>query len=329
MLFERQVARKPDLYPWTRDFRKAMWNGFWTAEKFTFDADVFDFNNNMTEAERQVVTRTLAGIAQVEVAVKKFWSRLGDNLPHPSISGLGTVMAGVEEIHNDAYEKLLGKLGLDDVFEQNLDVPAIGGRVGYLNKHNDKVYGSDRKQYVYSLILFTLFVENVSLFSQFFILLWLNRFDNKLKDTAQQVKYTRNEELLHGQAGTKIINTLRQEYPELFDAELEAKILEETHVALRVEYDLIDWMLQGFEKMGHDERGNERPLNAQVLKSYIADRFNESLVGIGYPAQFVVDPDDLAKTFWMTEGLLAPAKVDFFHGEPTGYSHNSTDDDDF
>lgn len=321
MLFTKQVARKPDLYPWTKPFIKAMRDGQWTADKFSFDSDVVEFKHELTDQERQMVTRCLAAIAQIEVAVKTFWSHLGDHLPHPSVTDLGITMAHIEVIHNDAYEKLLDRLGLEDIFTQNMAVPALAGRVAYLTKHNAKTYGDDRKQYIYSLILFTLFVENVSLFSQFYIILWLNRFDNRLKDAAQQVKYTRNEELLHAQAGMKLINTLRLEYPELFDAELEAKIRSECGAAWQAEAALIDWMVGDYE----------RPkLSAGLLKSYVAQRLNESLEGIGYTAEFVVPEADKADTFWMTEGLFAPAKVDFFHSEPTGYTKNdTTDDDDF
>lgn len=320
-LFDPQIARKPDHYPWTKDFRNAMWHGHWTAEKFSFDSDVADFRHNMTDQERQMVTRCLAAIAQIEVAVKTFWARLGDNLPHPSVSSLGTVMAGVEEIHNDAYEKLLERLGLEDIFEQNLEVPAIAGRVTYLRKHNQKIYGDDRKQYVYSLILFTLFVENVSLFSQFYVVLWINRFQNQLKDAAQQVKYTRNEELLHAQAGMKLINTLRAEYPELFDDQLEERIRLECMSAYLAESNLIDWMVEDYDRPG---------LNRHILKSFVADRFNESLEGIGMKPVFEVSDEHRKDFFWMTESLLAPSKVDFFHSEPTAYTKaDQADDDDF
>jgi ribonucleoside-diphosphate reductase beta chain len=319
MLFERQVARKPDLYPWATPFIEAMHEGFWTVKKFTFDSDKTDFELNLTPEERVMVTRTLAAIAQIEIKVKEFWARLGQHLPHPSMSDLGITMANIEVIHNQAYERLLEKLGLENVFIENMNVPAIAGRVGYLTKHTEKVYGDDRKQYIYSLILFTLFVENVSLFSQFYVLLWLNRFNNVLKDTAQQVKYTRNEELLHAQAGMKIVNTLRQEYPELFDAELERKIQHECHVALGAECELINWMVG-------DYQGDK--LNAHLLKEYVAIRLNESLEGIGYAPVFVIDEAAKRETFWMTEGLLAPAKVDFFHSEPTSYTQADAPDED-
>ncbi|SCW95864.1 ribonucleotide-diphosphate reductase subunit beta [Ancylobacter rudongensis] len=319
MLFDRQITRLPDHYPRAQTFIEAMQDGFWTAKKFHFDSDKTDFELNLTEQERVMLTRVLAAIAQIEVAVKKFWVRLGDHLPHPSITDLGITMGYIEVIHNNAYEKLLKKLGLTHVFEENMKVPALAGRVGYLTKHSERNYSDDRRQFIYSLILFTLFVENVSLFSQFYVVLNLNRFKGVLKDTAQQVKYTRNEELLHAQAGMWIINTLRAEYPELFDEELERKIKHECHVALGAECELINWMVG-------DYQGEK--LNAELLKGYVAQRLNESLEGIGYEPVFHVTEEVKKETFWMTEGLLAPAKVDFFHSEPTAYTQADTPDDD-
>jgi ribonucleoside-diphosphate reductase beta chain len=110
----------------------------------------------------------LSAIGQIEISVKKFWTKLGDNLPHPAVSDLGITMGNIEVIHNNAYEKLLDVLQLQDIFEENLKLDIIQGRVKYLRKYLDKHYKDSRKQYIYSLILFTLYVENVSLFSQFY-----------------------------------------------------------------------------------------------------------------------------------------------------------------
>ena len=73
-------------------------------------------------------------------------------------------MANTEVIHNNAYERLLDILGLEEVFEENLKLEWIQGRVNYLRKYTHRFYKNSQKQYLYALILFTLFVENVSLF---------------------------------------------------------------------------------------------------------------------------------------------------------------------
>ena len=70
--------------------------------------------------KREIIIRTLSAIGQIEIAVKTFWAKLGDNLPHPSIRDMGYVMANIEVIHNKAYERLIDVLGLEHVFEENL-----------------------------------------------------------------------------------------------------------------------------------------------------------------------------------------------------------------
>lgn len=310
-IFTEQISRKPNLYPWTDQFMEAMHNGFWTDKEFSFKSDIQQFKVELTDQEREIIIRTLSAIGQIEVAVKTFWAKLGDNLPHPSLADLGYVMANTEVIHNNAYERLLDILGLEEVFEENLKLEWIQGRVNYLRKYTHRFYKNSQKQYLYALILFTLFVENVSLFSQFYIVNWFARNKNVLKDTDQQVKYTRNEENIHALVGIKIINTIREELPELFDEELEERILHEAGEALIAESKIVDWMVNGYEEKG---------LNADVLKGFIKNRIISSLELIGFKAPFEVDNGALASTMWFEEELLGNNMADFFHTRPTEYS---------
>jgi ribonucleoside-diphosphate reductase beta chain len=288
-----------------------MHNGFWTDKEFSFKSDIQQFKVNLTDQEREIVIRTLSAIGQIEVAVKTFWAKLGENLPHPSLQDLGYVMANVEVIHNNAYERLISVLGLEDVFEENLKLDWIQGRVNYLRKYTHRFYKDSKKQYLYALILFTLFVENVSLFSQFYVINWFARFKNVLKDTDQQVKYTRNEEQIHALVGIKIINTIRKEYPELFDEELENRIIHEAEQAFSSESKIVDWMINGIK---------EEQLSAPILKEFIKNRINESLVQIGFRKAFEVDPEAIKKTKWFEEELLGNNMTDFFHSRPVEYS---------
>lgn len=322
-IFEEQISRKPNKYPWTKQFIEAMHNGFWTDKEFSFKADYHQFKTALDDKEREIIVRTLSAIGQIEVAVKTFWSKLGENLPHPSLSDLGLVMANIEVIHNNAYERLLDELNMEDIFEENLKLEWIQGRVKYLKKYTHRFYKDSKKQYLYALILFTLFVENVSLFSQFYVINWFAKNKNVLKDTDQQVRYTRNEEAIHAMVGMKIINTIREEHPELFDKELEERILHEAEQAFIAESKIIDWMVNGI-----DEKG----LSAPILKEFIKNRINDSLVGIGFPKVFEIDDTILDETFWFDEQLLAPNMTDFFHSRPVEYAKNTqsyTEDDLF
>jgi ribonucleoside-diphosphate reductase beta chain len=311
MIFDEQITRKPDHYPWTQDFIEAMHNGFWTHREFNFQSDIQDFKVSLTDQERQIIIRALSTIGQLEISVKKFWAKLGDNLPHPSINDMGYVMANVEVIHGDAYERLLEVLGIDDSFDEILKLDIIKGRVNYLRKHLHKFHDNNKKQFIYSLILFTLFVENIALFSQFYTISWFGRYKNVLKDTNKQVEYTSREENLHAMIGMKVINTIREEYPELFDEELKAKIEHESRDAIKYECQIIEWIVNGY---GHDK------LNSDLLKEFIKNRMNESLKQIGYDPVFEVDNEIISKTIWFDEQVLGNNMTDFFHSRPVEYA---------
>jgi ribonucleoside-diphosphate reductase beta chain len=313
-IFTEQISRKPNRYPWTEQFIDSMHHGFWTDKEFNFKSDIQQFKVILNDQEREIIVRTLSAIGQIEVAVKTFWAKLGENLPHPSLQDLGYVMANVEVIHNNAYERLLRVLDLEDVFEENLKLEWIQGRVKYLRKHTHRFYKDSKKQYLYALILFTLFVENVSLFSQFYVINWFARFHNVLKDTDQQVKYTRNEEAIHALVGIKIINTIREEHPELFDEELTEKICFEAGEAFKSESKIIDWMINGID---------EENLSAPILKEFIKNRINESLFQIGFPKIFEIDASIIAKTRWFDEEMLGNNMADFFYSRPTEYSRSN------
>jgi len=315
-LFDEQISRKPNKYPWTKEFIDAIWQGFWTPDEFSFTADKGQFRSELTEQERGMMTRNLSAIGQIEIAVKTFWANLGANLPHPSLSDLGFAMANSEVIHNLAYEKLLDVLNMEHVFAENLKDPVIKGRVDYLRKYAKRVYVDDRKQYIYSIALFTLFVENASLFSQFYVVMHFNRFRALLKDTTQQVQYTRNEENLHAMIGIKIIQTLREEYPELFDQEMEDRINQEIVEAIECEGRVIEWIMQGYEAPG---------LSEDILKAFVKRRICDAVGQIGFQAPALTEEELnlLDHTEWFDEELLGGTMTDFFAKRPVEYTRNN------
>ena len=314
MIFEEQISRKPDHYPWAYEFIEAMDNGHWTDKEFSFASDIQDFNVVLSEDFKQCTIRTLSAISQVETAVKVWWGALGINLPHPSLIDLGFKLAAIEVTHGIAYGRLLEELAIEEIYEQNLKLPFFKGRVDYLRKYTKKEYKDKRKQYLYSVILFTLFVENVSLFSQFYIVNWMNRHKNVLKATTQQTAYTALEEKIHALVGIKIINTIHEEHPELFDEELESKVLHEAEEAFKAESNIIDWMIGDI---------NEDGLNEEVLKEFVKNRINDSLIAIGFSKLFEIDEKIIEKTMWFDEDVLGNTSTDFFARRPVDYSKKS------
>jgi len=120
------------------------------------------------------------------------------------------------------------------------------------------------------------------------------------------------EENLHSQVGIKLINTLREEYPDLFDKELEDRIAEECVESLKAESKVIDWMIGDYAIDG---------LDADILKAFVSKRMKDSLEQIGFDhSQIKVDKSLVDQTFWLDESLLGATMTDFFQKRPVEYS---------
>src|SRR5436305_3570412 len=163
-LFDRRVAFKPFEYPDVIQYKEAINHSYWLVSEFNFTSDIQDFNVKLNNSERSVVKNTLLAISQIEVAVKKFWTKLGDRFPKPEFEQVGVTCGESEVRHADAYSHLLEVLNLNSDFANLLKQPAIQGRVDYLNKYLACAHEKNNKDYTLMLTLFSIFIENVSLF---------------------------------------------------------------------------------------------------------------------------------------------------------------------
>src|SRR5699024_9979374 len=156
-------------------------------------------------------------ISQVEVAVKTFWGDLYHRLPKPEVGAVGSTFAESEVRHHDAYSHLLEILGLNGEFEKIEEIPALIQRVEYLKDSAALARTGSDKDYALSILLFSLFIEHVSLFSQFLIIMSFNKYRNIFKGISNVIEATSKEEQIHGLFGIELINIIREEKPEWFD----------------------------------------------------------------------------------------------------------------
>lgn len=309
-LFEPRQQYKPFEYPSVIPFQHAIEHSYWLVSELNFISDLQDYKVNLCEAERTVIRRAMLAISQVEVSVKHFWGKICEYLPKPEIAQVGYVFASSEVRHADAYSHLLEILGLNDEFERVMEIPAIRGRVDYLAKALARPRTSHR-EYLFTLALFSLFIENCSLFSQFLIIKSFYKQRNVLKHIDNIVDYTRAEENIHGLFGAHLVGLIRAEHPDWFDAEFLREIERACRSAFAAEAGILDWIF---------EQGDLAFLAKETAKEFLKDRFNQSLRLIALPPIFAVDRVRLAEVAWFDEETMAEISPDFFNKVPTAYS---------
>lgn len=313
-IFKKRLSLKPYEYPELYEYVGAIRHSYWIHTEFNFVGDVQDFKVNVNPKEKIVIKNAMLAIAQIEVAVKTFWGDIYKKMPKPEIGAVGFTFAESEVRHMDAYSHLLEILGLNDEFSKIKDFPAIMARVNYLEKSLKNARSEDNREYSQSILLFSLFIEHVSLFSQFLIIMSFNKHKNLFKGISNAVEATSKEEQIHGMFGIDVINIIKDEHPEWFDKEFEDTVVKLCREAFEAEMSIIDWIF---------EAGELDFMPKVVVIEFIKQRFNNSLQSIGIQKIFDIDDTFLAESDWFNDEVIATKHGDFFNKKSINYNKKS------
>ncbi len=322
-IFEKRINLKPYEYPELYEYVPAIRHSYWIHTEFNFTSDIQDFKSRLTEVEQSAIKNTMLAISQIEVAVKSFWGDIYQRMPKPEIGSVGATFAESEVRHHDAYSHLLEILGLNKEFETLKKKPVIMRRVQYLEHALKNAKSEDNKEYAESILLFSLFIEHVSLFSQFLIIMAFNKHKNMLKGISNVVEATSKEEQIHGDFGIDIIKIIQKEHPEWFDETYHIMIQQLCEDAFVAESKIVDWIF---------EDGEIDFLPKNVVNEFIKNRFNNSLEAIGIEKIFEIDQKLLAQTEWFDDEIIGTKHGDFFVKRSINYSKRTqsiTSDDLF
>lgn len=310
-IFDFRQNYKPFEYPEVLQFTDAINKSFWVHSEVDFTADLQDFHSHLNFAEQQAIKKSLLAIAQIEVSVKTFWGNLYLHLPKPEFNGLGSTFAECEFRHSEAYSRLLEVLGYNSEFEKILDIPAIKKRIQYLGAALKNAKSDEPQEYITSLVLFTILIENVSLFSQFAIILYFTRFKGFMKNTSNIIAWTSVDEQLHANAGIYIINQIKKEFPEYLDTDKEAQIQEIVKESLVIESEILDWIF---------EDGELEKISKTDILNFMKYRIDDSLAKIGLSKIYNISETEYVPMQWFEEEVFANSLDDFFAKRPVDYT---------
>lgn len=322
-IFKSRINLKPYEYPQLNEYKEAVQHSYWLHSEFNYTPDIQDYKININDKERNAIKNAMLAISQVEVTVKNFWGDLHNRMPKPEVGAVGAVFSESEVRHSDAYSNLLELLGLNGEFEKIQEIPALAKRVNSLTQSAKYLKSENNKDFTLSLILFSLFIEHVSLFSQFLLIMSFNKHKNIFKGMSNAIEATSKEEQLHGLFGIELVNIIRDENPEWFDEEMERKVYEACKNTFKSELEVIDWIY---------EAGDLDFLPKEVVKEFIKNRLNNSLVSVGFEPMFEINEKLVEQTDWFLDEILTTKHVDFFVKRSVNYTKKSrsiTSDDLF
>jgi ribonucleoside-diphosphate reductase beta chain len=219
-----------------------------------------------------------------------------------------------EAIHTHAYQYIVESLGMDEskIFNMYREVESIYNKDNMVLSLNEGIFDPNFKTgtlesdqlFLENLIVFSLIMEGIFFYSSFAVMFGFQR-QNKLTGSAEQIQYIMRDESQHLNFGVNMINTIKEEQPELWTPEFQARIIDLVKRAVVLEYTFATEVFpRGIFGM-----------NADGFKQYIEHIADRRLATIGLPAQYNVE-----NPFpWMGEAVDLNKEKNFFETRVTEY----------
>ncbi len=281
------LTLRPMRYPlFYERFRDAIKNT-WTVEEVDLHSDLADLNK-LTDAERHLVNRLVAFFATGDTIVaNNLVLNLYEHVNAPEARLYLSRQLFEEAVHVQFYLTLLDTYLPDEAeraaaFAAVEKIPSIRHKAEFCFKWIDSIEHlnrletrADRRVFLLNLICFAACIEGLFFYGAFAYVYFL-RSRGLLNGLASGTNWVFRDESMHMAFAFDVVDTARQEEPELFDDELKAQVQQMLGEAVDCETAFAEDLLgQGVAGMSVTDM--------RSYLEYVADRRLEHL---GIPAMY-------------------------------------------
>ncbi len=310
MLTTRKVY-KPFEYPQYFDYFTKQNQAHWMPTEVPMESDIIDYKNNLSPQETSLIINILRFFTQGDLEVNNNYnSRLIPMFPKPEIKMMLTAFAQMEGIHVWAYSYLNDSLGLPEKeYSAFLEFEAMRKKYDYIQSFD--VHSVE--DLAVNLAVFGGFMEGVSLFSSFAILMNFPRL-GKMKGVGQIVTWSIRDETLHSAGVCQLFRDLVSENKHIWTTELQQTLYSACQDMVNLEDAFIDTCFSMGDVPGI------KPEQVKQYIRYIADR---RLNDLGLDPLYNVS-NSLP---WLDIMVNAKEHTNFFENRATEYSKGAIIDD--
>jgi ribonucleoside-diphosphate reductase beta chain len=242
------LTLRPMRYPQFFDMYKDSIKNTWTVDEIDFSDDLVDLDRKLMPAEKHMVSRLVAFFATGDSIVSNnLVLNLYQHINSPEARMFLSRQLYEEALHVQFYLTLLDNY-IPDMAEREAafaaveNIPSIKAKAEFCFKWMDEVHHLDqittsdeRRRFLMNLICFATCIEGLFFFAAFAYVYFL-RSKGLLNGLADGTNWVFRDESCHMNFALEVVNTVRREEPELFDAQLESDIRAMLRDAVECEY---------------------------------------------------------------------------------------------
>jgi ribonucleoside-diphosphate reductase beta chain len=282
------LTLRPMRYPRYYEMYRAAIRNTWTVEEIDFQIDLGQLRQRLTPAERHLIERLVAFFATGDSIVSNnLVISLYRHINAPEARMYLSRQLYEEALHIQFYLTLLDNYVPEptrraQAFAAIDNIPSIRRKAEFCRRWIDEVFAlgriaseADKRRFLLNLTCFACCIEGLFFFGAFAYVYFL-RSRGLLPGLAAGTNWVFRDESAHMAFAFAVIETVRQEEPQLFDADWQASVTAMIEEAVECEAQFADDVLSG------GVIGLTRSEMRQYLE-YVAD---QRFVMLGLPPRY-------------------------------------------
>ncbi len=282
-----ELTLRPMRYPaFYERYRDAIRNT-WTVEEVDLHSDVADLAK-LSPGEQHLIGRLVAFFATGDsIVANNLVLTLYKHINSPEARLYLSRQLFEEAVHVQFYLTLLDTYLPDPderaaAFDAVENIDSIREKARFCFKWIDEIERTDRlesradrRRFLLNLICFAACIEGLFFYGAFAYVYWF-RSRGLLHGLATGTNWVFRDESMHMSFAFDVVDTVRQEEPELFDDELRRQIEEMLEEAVEAEL-----------RFARDLCGEGLPgMNTESMREYLRCVADQRLVRLGFPARY-------------------------------------------
>jgi ribonucleoside-diphosphate reductase beta chain len=279
------LTLRPMKYPHFFHRYKDSIKNIWTTDEIDFSVDYEHMRDKLTPQEGHLVKRLVAFFATADnIVAHNLVLNFYKHVNSPEFRMFLGKQLFDEMLHVETYLLLVDSYipnpdERKEAFDAYMSIPSVKKKADFCFKYMDSIErlenletDENKKQFLENLICFAACVEGLFFFGSFAYVYFL-RSKGLLPGLSTATNWIFRDESLHIDGAMDVVNTIRAEYPHLFDAALQERITQMIVEAVDVEMAFCEDAL-AFGVTGMSENQMREYLQ------YVAD---QRLIQLGYP----------------------------------------------
>jgi ribonucleoside-diphosphate reductase beta chain len=243
-------------YPIFYDMYRDAIKNTWTVEEVDFSTDVVDLDQRLLPAERHLIHRLVAFFATGDSIVSNnLVLSLYKHINSPEARMYLSRQLYEEALHVQFYLTLLDTYIPDhkereEAFDAINQIPSIKAKADFCFKWIDSVADlkaidspQKRQQFMLNLVCFACCIEGLFFFAAFAYVYFL-RSKGLLNGLAAGTNWVFRDESCHMSFALEVVQLTREEYPDLWDEDIETKIVSMLEEAVECEMQFAEDLLE-------------------------------------------------------------------------------------